>query len=94
MSKGSFTATAVSTIIVPADTGRDHLTVQKVNATTIAIGIGEDAVAGKGIQLINADASLELRGVEAREAIYAIGNGGTGTYQSGMIAFRPGPYSA
>ena len=93
MSKGNFAATAASAVIVAANRDRDHLTIQKVNATTIAIGIGEDAVAGEGIQLINADASLELRGWDARQAIYAIGNGGTGTYQDGMIVFRPGPYA-
>ena len=94
MSKGSFSATAASTQIISADEFRDYLTIQKSNATQIAIGIGEAAVAGEGVQLINIDASLELRGVAARLAIYAIGNGGTGTYQSGDITFRPGPYAA
>jgi hypothetical protein len=94
MSKGSFSATAVSTQIVAADEYRDSLTIQKTNATQIAIGLNEAAVAGKGIQLINADSSIELRGVWATMAVYAIGNGGTGTYQSGLVTFRPGPYSA
>lgn len=94
MSKGNFTATAASTEMIAADNYRDHLTIQKTNATQIAIGIGVAAVAGEGIQLINIDSSIELWGVEARAAIYAIGNGGTGTYQSGRIRFRPGPYAA
>lgn len=94
MSKGNFSAGSASAEIIAADNYRDYLIIQKTNATQIALGLGEDAVAGEGIQLINIDSSVELWGVEARMAIHAIGNGGTGTYQSGRARFRPGPYAA
>jgi len=94
MAKGNFTATASSAVIVAADVNRDTLLIQKTNATTIALGIGEAAEAGKGIQLINSGDVAVLRGAAARAAIYAIGNGGTGTYQDGDVEVRPGPYVA
>lgn len=90
----SWAATAVSAVIVPADPYRDHLTIQKTNATQIALGLGVPAVAGKGIQLINIDSSVYLYGSDAQRAVYAIGNGGAGTYQAGRVQFRPGPYAA
>lgn len=94
MSKGNFTGATLSAEIIAADAHRDYLTIQKTNTTQIALGLGEAAVTGEGIQLINVGSSIELYGVEARMAIFAIGNGGTGTYQSGRMRFRPGPYAA
>jgi len=94
MSKGNFSAGSVSAEIIAADVYRDYLTIQKTNTTQIALGLGEPAVAGEGIQLINIDSSVELHGALARSAIYAIGNGGTGTWQGGQVTFRPGPYAA
>jgi outer membrane receptor for monomeric catechols len=89
--KGNFTGTAASVKAIDASVYRDCLLIQKTNATTIAIGIGEAAVAGEGVQLVNANDAIILRGAQAREAIYVIGNGGTATYQDGNIEFVAGP---
>lgn len=94
MAKGTFTGTAASAVLVAADVNRDTLLIQKTNATTVALGIGEAAVAGNGIQLVNIGDVAILRGAAARAAIYVIGNGGTGTYQDGDVEVRPGPYIA
>ena len=91
MSKGSWTATAASTALVAADEYRDQLFIQKTNNTTVALGIGEAAVAGEGIQLTNVNDVAVLRGAAAREAIYMIGNNGAGTYQTGNVEYVPGP---
>jgi hypothetical protein len=92
MSKGNFTATAASAIIVAADDYRDYLTIQKgTNAVAMALGIGEAAVAGEGIQLTNIDDSVELWGVDARAAIYGIGNTAAGTWEGSRVRYRPGP---
>lgn len=92
MAKGSWSATAESAQIVEADSYRDKLVIQKTNDTAVALGLGEAAVAGKGIQLLNAGDVAILRGPKARKAVYAIGNGGAGTYQDGDVEVRPGPY--
>jgi hypothetical protein len=91
MAKGSWSATAASAEIVPANEHRDSLLIQKTNATTVALGIGEAAEAGKGVQLTNAGDAAVIRGWQAREAVYAIGNGGTGVYQEGDVVVSPGP---
>jgi len=94
MSKGAWTGTSASAIIVAADEYRDHLTVQLINATAANLAFGEAAVAGEGIELINAGDSVSVRGPLATEAVYAIGNGADGVYQDGPIAYRPGPQVA
>lgn len=63
--KDSWAATAASTEIVPADEHRDSLLIQKTNATTVALGIGEPAVAGEGVQLVNAGDAAHLNGCRA-----------------------------
>jgi len=85
MAKGKYTATAVSTVLVAANEYRDQLTIQHTNATQIALGIGEDAVAGEGVQLFAKGDSVKLIGPLARLAIYMLGDGGTGTYQDGDV---------
>lgn len=92
MAKGSFTAGSSSAEVIAASEYRDTLLIQKTNATTIALGIGEAAEAGKGIQLVNVGDTARLRGPMARSAIYAIGNNGTGAYQDGNCDVRPGPH--
>ena len=92
MAMGSWTATGASTVIVTANEYRDTLLIQKTNLTVVAIGVGVAAETGKGVQLGNIGDTLILKGAQAREAIYAIGNGGTGTYQDGNIQFIPGAY--
>jgi hypothetical protein len=89
MAKGKFTATAASTVAVAANEFRDKLLIQKTNATAIAFGVGEAAVADEGIVLSNVGEILMLRGNMARSAIYAIGNGGTLTYQDGDVMVVP-----
>jgi len=93
MAKGSWAATASSAIIVAADDHRDVLLIQKItNTVAVALGIGEAAEAGKGIQMSAVGDTVILRGPAARHAIYAIGNTGAGTYQDGDVSFIHGPY--
>ena len=92
MAKGSWTGTAGSVAIVTANEYRDSIMFQKTNATVAALGIGEAADAGKGIQLGPIGSVAIIRGAEARMAIYVIGNGATGTYQDGDVEARSGPY--
>ena len=95
MAKGNFAATAASTEIVPADNYRDYLLIQKgTNAVAMALGIGEDAVAGEGVQLTNIHDSVELWDVDARSAIYGIGNTAAGTWEGSRVRYRPGPTPA
>lgn len=88
--KGNWTGTAASAEIVPANLNREYLLIQHSDATTVALGIGEDAVAGEGIQLFKIGDTVRLRGPMARKAVYAIGNTGAGTYQEGDVEFFPG----
>lgn len=95
MAKGSATGTAASVAVLAADYNRDEVFLQKTNDTVLAIGIGEAAEAGKGIQLVNVNDAVYLCGPAARNAIYIIGNGGTLTYQTGYsVKFTPGPHVA
>lgn len=90
MAKDVWSATGTSAIIVPADEHREFLLIEHTNATQVALGFGEDAVATKGVQLIKIGDSVVAKGNMARKAVYAIGNGGTGSYQDGDITFYPG----
>lgn len=90
MAQGNFTGTAASTTILAASRYRDQVVFQHTNDTQCALGIGEDAVAGKGLQLINAGDAVVLKGAESRAAISVIGDGATGTYQTGNVDVRPG----
>jgi len=92
MAHGTFTAGAASGVAVPADSYRDQLVIQKTNTTAIALGIGIAAESGKGIQMARAGDTVIIWGPQAELAIYAIGNGGTGTWQDGHVEFYPGPY--
>lgn len=91
MAKGNFTGTSASALLVAADAYRDCLVIQHTNATTCALGIGEAAVAGEGLQLMKIGDTVVLTDAAARQAIYVIGNAATGTYQGGTgIAFSAG----
>lgn len=94
MAHGNWTGTAASAALVAANTNRDCLIIQKTNATAVALGLGVDAEAGKGVQLVKINDTLILRGAQAREAINVIGNGGTGTYAEvfGDASFAAGPH--
>jgi len=83
MAKGNFTGTGASALLVAANYNRGKLVIQHTNDTTAALGIGEAAVAGEGLQLLKSGDSVVLADHLAREAIYVIGNGATGTYQEG-----------
>jgi len=86
--KGSWSlSTGNSTLIVPADFYRDALFIQHAfgSTTQVALGIGEPAVAGKGIQLFTGASPVVVEGADARKAIYAIGNGASGTWQTGGL---------
>ena len=89
MAHGSFTATSASTAIVAADANRDKLLIQKLNTTAIDLGFGIAAEAGKGVHMVNASDSVVVKGPLAAHAVYAIGNGGTGTWQDGNVEFQP-----
>lgn len=91
MAKGNFTGTSASALLVAADVNRGCLVIQHTNATTCALGIGETAVAGEGLQLLKIGDAVVLTDSAARQAIYVIGNGATGTYQGGSgITVHPG----
>ncbi len=95
MAKGNFTGTGTSAVLIAANQYRDTLLIQKTDNTVVALGIGETAVAGEGIQLVNINDSVVLRGPAARGAVYVIGDGGNGTYQDGAgVDFRSGQYVA
>lgn len=94
MTKGAWSGGAASAIIVAADEYRDHLTVQLINATSAHLAFGEAAAAGEGIKLINAGDSVTVSGPLATEAVYAIGDGASGIYQSGAVIYLPGPQVA
>lgn len=86
--KGSFTVSDSSEIIVPANNHRGEVTLQLASGSDdIFIGFGEDAVVDEGLKL---SSSLPVYAVTkehlARKAIYAIcdtGESATGTYQEG-----------
>lgn len=92
MAKGNWTGTATSSLIVEANAYREYLVIQHTNATQVAIGIGEAAVAGEGVQLVYINDAIRLEGAQAQVAIYGIGDGGTATYQDGNVTFSSGPY--
>lgn len=94
MEKGNFSGTSASAALLAADESRGQVLIQKTNATVVALGIGEDAVAGEGIQLGPIGDSVVIRGYAATLAINVIGNNGAGTYQTGDVTFAPGPHIA
>lgn len=95
MAKGNFTGAAASAKVIDADVYRDSLVIQMTDASAIlSLGIGETAVAGEGVQLVNVGDTVHLRGPAARRAIYAIGNGGKAAYQDGDILISRGPHVA
>jgi hypothetical protein len=91
MAKGNFTGGSASAKVITGNVYKGTLVIQHTNATQVALGLGEAAVAGSGIQLIKIGDTVVLRGAEARMDIYAIGNGGTCTFQDGDdISVYPG----
>ena len=83
---GSWTATAVSSEIVPANVYRDKLVVQMTSANPVSLAFGEDAVFADGVQLRVAGGVVIVTGALAREAVYGIcpTNDGVGGYQENL----------
>ncbi len=81
---GTWTATAVSSEIVPASNDRLSVVIQLTSGNNTQLGIGEDAVFGEGLQLTGTGSFIEIKGHQARMAINAIcdsGNSSSGGYQ-------------
>lgn len=91
MGKGTFTGTADgTTVAVVADAHRDSITIQLINKTApIYLGFGEAAVDAQGIKLIEIGDVVTVRAHLARGKIYAIGNGGICTWQTGDLTYIP-----
>ena len=85
MAKGSWAGTASSAELVAVDNYREYLTIQLTNDITVALGFGEAAVVGEGIQLMQTGDTVTVRGHLARSAVNVIGNTAIGTYQSGKL---------
>ena len=85
MSKGNWSATAVSSIIVPALPNRAEVIVQLFAGDPVCLARGEDAVFGEGNKLGNALDFAKITGPDAAKAIYGIcdaGNSATGGSQT------------
>ncbi len=85
MSKNAWSATAVSSIIVPALPNRARVFVQLFAGEPVCLGLGEDAVFGEGMKLGNALDWANITGPNAEKAIHAIcdaGNSATGGSQT------------
>lgn len=93
MAQGSFALTgSTSEEIIAADAYRDFLTIQLKGSASIELGIGETAVAGEGVKLINPGDSVLIEGDLAREAINGIGTATTsngGWQNDGRIQITP-----
>ncbi len=93
MAKGKQTGTSSSVELLAASDYQEDVTIMHQNATPVAIGlIGEAAVADEGIILTEIGDSVRLSGAQARGQINIIGNGGTVTYQTGLVAVRLNGY--
>ncbi len=92
MTGGKDTGGSASAELLAADEYRDFVTIMLANATSVAIGIGEAAVADKGVVLREIGDSVELRDQAARALINIIGNGGEVTYQTGPVSVRLNGY--
>lgn len=85
MAKGSWSGSGSSAQLVAADNNRDYLTIISSTTNTAALGLGEAAVAGEGIQLFAIGDSVILRGHLARGIVYVIGASAAGSYQTGDL---------
>jgi hypothetical protein len=71
-----------------ADAYRDFVTIIHEGTAAVAIGIGEAAVATKGVILREVGDSVKLEGPAARAQINIIGNTGKVVYQTGQVTVR------
>lgn len=86
MAKGAWSATAVSSELVPASTYRSSVIIQLLSGDQMSLGLGEDAVFGEGTTLREAGDYIEIRKPQSRLAINGIcdtGNSASGGYQEG-----------
>lgn len=84
MDKGSWSATATSSELVAANEHRGSVIVQLTSGDPVSLAFGEAAVFGEGIQLRAVGDFMQVRGHQARLAIYGIcdsGNSCSGGYQ-------------
>lgn len=88
MAAGKATGTASSAQLLAASEARKQVTIMHQGTASVAIGVGEAAVADEGIILNEAGDSVTLKGLEAQAQINIIGNTGVVTYQTGEVEFR------
>jgi hypothetical protein len=91
-------STAASELIIAADEGRDHITIQNHTANApVFLGFGEVAQDAKGIKLIYPGCSVRVIGAKSRLAIYGIepgdSGGVVGIETTEDVEYRPGSYA-
>jgi hypothetical protein len=86
MTGGKATGTASSAELLAADESREKVVIMHAGTAAVAIGIGEAAVADKGVILTDIGDSVELTGRAAEAQINIIGNTGKVTYQTGQVS--------
>jgi len=72
MSKGSWSATAVDSTVLDADTYRAEIALQHWSGDEVYLGFGEAAVVGEGIRLSSGAAYIQISDHRARLAIHMI----------------------
>jgi len=98
MSASNFSATAAAADIVDEDWNRTSVLIQLLSGDPVSIGIGEDAVYGKGVTLLNVGDCVVIRGGDAKRTISAIcdtaNSASGGVQEGGDIMFFPGAPTA
>ena len=93
MAKGKQTGTSASAELLAKDEYRGYVVIMHQNATPVAIAVmGETAVIDEGVILTEIGDSVSLSGAQARGQVNIIGNGGTVTYQTGLVSVRLNGY--
>jgi hypothetical protein len=86
-SKGTWSATGTSSLLVPANYYRAKLVIQMTSSDSCWIAFNEAAVSTEGYAMIGAGGTVILNGPEAQCAIYGIcanGKTATGGYQENI----------
>lgn len=85
--KGAFSASQVSSILVPANTYRDKLVIQMTSSDPCSLAFGEAAIFAQGVQLTTAGSVIIVTGALSRLAVYGICDTGltaAGGYQEAL----------
>ena len=85
MTKGTWTATAVDSVILAADASRIEVDLQYASGDYAYLGFGEAAVYGQGIRMSPTSGFLKVSDSRAKMAIHMICNTGctaSGGYQT------------